>query len=182
MAEFSSFIDDVWSRFPVLQKTELTDVTDHNIVWSLDEYVDAGYVNFETDRKELYRLSILIENFAAKNNAPLLATFENNKRYKYVEERYMELLQKLPKAWIIADFTNPSLAPQPPGNTEVLSCDGTNLTSMWIVVSRRSTGPFGLVAEEMSDGKYRGFFTISPMIVQDAINKISKTLKKPIVI
>jgi len=72
-------MDEIWSQFPGLSDQKLTDLTDHNILWSLDEYVNAGYVNFKTGTKELYRLSILLENYAVKHNAPLLATFETKK-------------------------------------------------------------------------------------------------------
>lgn len=160
-----------------MSEKEITDITDHNLLWTLEEYIKAGYVNFKTDRKELYRLSILLENFAVKNNSPLLATFETEKRYKYVEDRYIEILQKIPKSWIIGNFNNPFLAKQPPKNAQVVSCDGTNISDMWIVVTKNSTGPFGLLAENMGDGQYRGFFSISPPLIQKAIEKISKSLR-----
>ncbi|NNL59156.1 MAG: hypothetical protein HKP31_06825, partial [Nitrosopumilus sp.] len=163
--EYDSFMDDIWSQFPALKETKITDITDHNLLWTLTEYIKAGYVNFKTGRKELYRLSILLENYAVKNNVPLFATFETSKRYKYVEDRYTEILSKIPKAWVIGDFNNPSLAPQPPGSTEVVSCDGTNVSDMWIVVTRGPDGPFGLVAENMGDGQYRGFFSYGPLII-----------------
>ena len=73
---------------------KLTDISDYNVLWSLDEYLKAGHVKFNTNRKELYRLSILIENYAARNKEPLLATFETEKRYMYVKDRYVELLEK----------------------------------------------------------------------------------------
>jgi hypothetical protein len=141
-------MDEIWSQFPGLSERESTDLTDHNILWSLDDYVKAGYVNFKTGTKELYRLSILLENYAVKHNAPLLATFEVEKRYRYVEDRYVEILKKVPKAWIIGDFKNSLLAPQPPKTTEVVSCDGM----------------------------YRGFFSISPKVIGKAIETINKAL------
>jgi hypothetical protein len=176
-AQYNSFLDELWNEFPGLSEKEITDITDHNLLWTLEEYIKAGYVNFKTDRKELYRLSILLENFAVKNNSPLLATFETEKRYKYVEDRYIEILQKIPKAWIIGNFNNPFLAKQPPKTAQVVSCDGTNISDMWIVVTKNSTGPFGLLAENMGDGQYRGFFSISPPLIEKAIEKISKSLK-----
>ncbi|AJW70663.1 hypothetical protein NADRNF5_0971 [Nitrosopumilus adriaticus] len=175
--QYNSFLDELWNEFPGLSEKEITDITDHNLLWTLEEYIKAGYVNFKTDRKELYRLSILLENFAVKNNSPLLATFETEKRYKYVEDRYIEILQKIPKSWIIGNFNNPFLAKQPPKNAQVVSCDGTNISDMWIVVTKNSTGPFGLLAENMGDGQYRGFFSISPPLIQKAIEKISKSLR-----
>ena len=174
---YQSFMDEIWSQFPGLSDQKVTDLTDHNILWSLDEYVKAGYVNFKTGTKELYRLSILLENYAVKNQEPLLATFETEKRYKYVEDRYGEILKKVPKAWIIGDFKNSLLAPQPPKTTEVVSCDGTNISDMWIVVTRGSEGPFGLVAEDIGDRMYRGFFSISPVVMGKAIQTINEALR-----
>ena len=174
---YQSFMDEVWSQFSGLSDWELTDLTDHNILWSLDDFIKAGYVNFKTGTKELYRLSVLLENYAVKNNQPLLATFETEKRYKYVEDRYVEILKKVPKAWIIGNFNNPLLAPQPPKTTEVVSCDGTNISSMWIVVTNGPGGPFGLVAEDIGDRLYRGFFSISPVVIGKAIQSINESLR-----
>ena len=170
-------MDEIWSQFPVLSDRELTDLTDHNILWLLDDYVKAGYVNFKTGTKELYRLSILLENYAVKHNEPLLVTFETEKRYKYVEDRYVEILKKVPKAWIIGDFKNSLLAPQPPKTTEVVSCDGTNISDMWIVVTNGPEGPFGLIAEDIGDRMYRGFFSISPIVIGKAIQTINEALR-----
>lgn len=176
-SSYQSFIDEIWNQFPKLSDQELTDLTDHNILWSLDDYIKAGYVNFKTGPKELYRLSILLENYAVKHNQPLLATFETEKRYKYVEDRYVEILKKVPKAWIIGDFKNSFLAPLPPKTTEVVSCDGTNISDMWMVVTRGPEGPFGLVAENIGDRKYRGFFSISPIVIGKTIQTINKALR-----
>ena len=177
---YKSFVEDVWSKFPELKKVKLTDITNYNYFWTLKQHIDVGYINFETERKHLYRLSVLLENYAVRNNAPLLATFETEKRYKYVEDRYNEFLGKIPKAWIIGDFKNPFLAPRPPQSTEVISCDGTNIENMWIVLTNRSTGPFGLVAENIGDGKFRGFFSISPPIIGNVIDNISEQLRTDI--
>ncbi len=177
---YESFMDEIWNQFAGLEETKLTDLTDHNILWTLTEYINAGYVNFKEGRKELYRLSILLENYAVKHNAPLLATFETGERYKYVEDRYTEILEKVPKAWIIGNFNNPLLAPQPPEPTEVISCDGTNISPMWIVVTRGPDGPFGLVAEEIGDNEYRGFFSYSPKVISKVIENIENKLKTKI--
>ena len=175
--QYQSMLDEVLKEFPKLSDVEITDITDHNLLWYLSEYIQAGYVRFQTNRKELYRLSILLEDYAAKHNVPLLATFETSERYKYVEKRYMELVKDIPKVWIIGNFNNPSLAPQPPKNSEVISCDGTNLTEIWMVLTKGEKGPFGLIAEDMGDGIYRGFFSISPSVIGKAIESTEKSLK-----
>ena len=169
--------DDIWNKFSKFAQVKNTDLTDHNILWTLEEYQKATYVNFRTGKKELYRLSILLENYAVKHNSPLLATFETEARYKYVEERYREILTKISKAWIIGNFNNPDLAPHPPASAEVISCDGTNISPMWIVVTKGEKGPFGLVAEEMGDGDYRGFFTTNLDIMTSVIENINEQLK-----
>ena len=179
-AKYVSFLNEIQSHFPGLSEGKITDISDYNLLWSLDEYVKAGHVNFKTDRKELYRLSILIEGYAARNRQPLLATFETEKRYKYVEDRYVELLEKIPKAWIVGNFDNPYLAPKTSENAQVISCDGTSISDMWIVATRGKNGPFGLVAEDIGDGEYRGFFTISPQIMQKVIDSINQMLRASI--
>jgi hypothetical protein len=89
-------LEGVWSEFPELKKFKLTDISNYNYFWTLKQHIDVGYINFKIERKYLYRLSVLLENHAIRNKAPLLATFETEKRYKYVEDRYQELLQKIP--------------------------------------------------------------------------------------
>ena len=170
-------MDEILNEFPKLAEVKVTDITDHNLLWYLSEYINAGHVRFETGRKELYRLSILLENYAVKHKAPLLASFETAKRYKYVEDRYIELVEDIPKVWIIGNFNNPSLAPQPPKNTEVISCDGTNLSEIWMVLTKGENGPFGLIAEDIGNGIYRGFFSISPSIMGKAVKSIERSLK-----
>lgn len=174
--KYTSFIDEVWSSYPALSKREFTDDSELKS-WSLGQYISAGYINFRTDRKTLYKLSMMLENFAVKNNAPLLATFENESLYKYVEDRYIEILKKVPRAWIIGNFNNPFLAQNLPNTVEVISCVGTNISDMWIVITKRSTGVFGLVAEDVGDNNFRGFFSISPMVIRKTIENICTTLK-----
>lgn len=177
---YNSFLAEVYNSFPALAQVKQTDVTDHNALWTLDDWIKAGHVRFSTSRKELYRISILLENYAVKNNAPLLATFEVEKRFKYVEERYVEILKKIPKAWIIGNFNNPFLQPHPPQGAEVISCDGTNISDMWIVITRGPSGPFGLVAEDRGDAQFSGFFSTSPQVIQKVIGIINQNLKTQI--
>ena len=177
---YKSFVEDVWSNHPGLRDLKATDITNYNYFWTLQQHIDAGYLNFEAGRKHLYRLSVLIENYAVRHNTPLLATFETEKRYKYVGDRYRELLDQLPKAWIIGDFKNSYLAPNPPPTAEVISCDGTNIANMWIVLARGENGPFGLVAENIGEGMFRGFFSISPTVIGTVVQNISEQLKTPI--
>lgn len=174
--KYTSFIDEVWSSYPALSKRDFTDESELKS-WSLEQYIAAGYINFRTDRKTLYKLSMMLENFAVKNKVPLLATFENESLYKYVEDRYTEILKKVPRTWIIGNFNNPFLAQKLPNTVEVISCVGTNISDMWIVITKRSTGVFGLVAEDVGDNNFRGFFSISPMVIRKTIENISTTLK-----
>ena len=69
--QYQSMMDEILNEFPKLKDVEVTDITDHNLLWYLSEYIKAGYVRFETGRKELYRLSILLENYAVKYKVPL---------------------------------------------------------------------------------------------------------------
>jgi len=174
--KYISFIDQVWENYPVLSKRRMTDENELKS-WSLENYISAGYINFRADRKTLYRLSVMLENFAVKNTEPLLSTFESESIYKYVENRYVEMLKKVPKTWIIGNFNNPFLAQNLPDTVEIISCVGTNISDMWIVITKRSTGVFGLVAENVGDNNFRGFFSISPMVIKKTVENICTTLK-----
>ena len=48
---------------------------------------------------------------------------------------------------------------------------------MWIVATNGKNGPFGLIAEDIGDGLYRGFFTISPQIMKKTIDLINRALR-----
>ena len=99
-----------------------------------------------------------------------------------MEERYLEILSKISKAWIIGNFINPELAPHPPQSAEVVSCDGTNISPMWIVATRGEKGAFGLIAEDLGDREYRGFFTSNTNIMKAVIDDINEQLKIKITI
>lgn len=174
--KYTSFIDEVWSKFPALAKRDPTDDSDL-MSWSLDDFINAGYTNFKTGRKPLYRLSVMLEKYAMKNSAPLLATFETESLYKYVEDRYIEILKHLPKTWIVGNFNNPFLAQNLPETAEVISCVGTNISDMWMVITKGQHGAFGLVAEDIGDDRFRGFFSISPMVIGKAVQTINETLR-----
>ena len=58
--------------------------------WNLQDFQDGGYLNFTADRSDLFALSIMIENYASKHTAPLLASFETDKRYEFVKDRYLK--------------------------------------------------------------------------------------------
>ena len=112
----------------------------------------------------------MIENYAVKHRAPLLAAFEEEGRFKYVEDRYMKIMRKIPKTWVIGNFNNPFLAQNLPESVSVLSCIGTPLKTVWVVITRDSNGPIGLVAEEIGDKKFRGFFSTKSEIVKHTVD------------
>ena len=41
---FVNFIDDIWNKFSKFAQVKNTDLTDHNILWTLEEYQKATYV------------------------------------------------------------------------------------------------------------------------------------------
>ena len=61
-------------------------------------------------------------------------------------------------------------------NSEFLSCSNTNVANVWTVITRGPYGPFGLIAEEYEDGKFRGFFTLNSNVCRHALNVMGKTL------
>jgi hypothetical protein len=66
LQKYTSFIDKVWRSYPTLSKREFNDESELKS-WSLGQYISAGCINFHTDRKTLYKLSMMLENFAVKN-------------------------------------------------------------------------------------------------------------------
>jgi hypothetical protein len=48
---------------------------------------------------------------------------------------------------------------------------------MWIVITKGEKGPFGLVAEDVGDDQYRGFFTSNSDIITSVIEDIQEQLK-----
>ena len=59
---YTGFVGHVWDEFPQLAEW-------HNIdnsklpMWKLEQFVEAGYHNFLAERKPLYNLSTMIENY-----------------------------------------------------------------------------------------------------------------------
>ena len=176
------FLETIANNFPEIQKNELTDITDSSRFTSLQDYINADLVSFDkVKRVDLYKLSMLIEKHAQDAYEPILATFETEHLYKYVENRYLKILKNIPKAWIIGGFDNPFFAPKtPPDKAELLTCAGTNLQNMWIVISRGPDGLFGLVAEDIGGVEkgdwFRGFFTSRTEILRSVIAKINATM------
>ena len=164
-----SLIENVFAKFEKLRSIpdEKEDIFTN---WNFQDFQDKQYLNFTADTSDLYALSIMIENYAVKHRAPLLAAFEEEGRFKYVEDRYMKIMRKIPKTWVIGNFNNPFLAQNLPESVSVLSCIGTPLKTVWVVITRDSNGPIGLVAEEIGDKKFRGFFSTKSEIVKHTVD------------
>ena len=177
--QYKSFIEELKIQCPELPKDNLKDVTINSGLSTLEDFTKAEFVNFEAKREDLYRLSMDIEAYAVKNYVPLLATFETEKLYKYVQKRYTDILKKIPHAWVIGGFDDPFLIPPDsvPGTAEILSCVGTNIETMWIVVTRGPNGPFGLVVEDLGDDKFRGFFSMDSKIIEKVIKMINDIMR-----
>ena len=48
---------------------------------------------------------------------------------------------------------------------------------MWIVVTKGPNGPFGLVAEDIGNDKFRGFFSVDSKIIEKVIKIINDTMR-----
>ena len=170
-----SLVETVFNKFP--EKKDIPKQGEDIFTrWNFQDFQDGGYLNFTADRSDLFALSIMIENYASKHNSPLLASFESEKRYEFVKDRYMKMMKRLPRTWIIGDFNNPHLAQTLPETVKVLSCVGTPLSKVWAVVKRGPDGPIGLIAEEYGIGKFRGFFSVLPDILQVALDAMGDVL------
>ena len=176
---YASFVENVFQKYPALKDVTKVD-SKQFLKMNQKDLLLKGYMNFVATRKELYRLSVLIENYAVQNNAPLLASFENEGKFKYAEKRYLKIMNKVPKVWVIANLNNPFLAQDFPKNAQTISCNGTNLDIVWVVLTKGPAGPMGLVAEELVDGNFKGFFSVSPNIIKETISLINTTLKRNI--
>jgi len=170
---YTGFVGQVWEEFPQLSEWHNLD-NDKLPIWKLEKFIDAGYHNFVAERKPLYHLSKLVEQYAKENNQPLLSTFEKIAKYKFVENRYQDMIKQIPKIWIVADFGRIGI--KTPLNIELLNCRDTNLANVWSVITRGPYGPFGLIAEEFEDGKFRGFFTLNPNVTRHVLDVMGKTL------
>ena len=169
-----SLIQTVFAKFEKFQAIpdEKEDVFTN---WNFQDFQDKQYLNFTADTSDLYALSIMIENYAVKHRAPLLAAFEEEGRFKYVEDRYMKIMRKIPKTWVIGNFDNPFLV-DVPETTSAISCVGTPLKKVWAVITRDSNGPIGLVAEEVGIKKFKGFFSTKSEIVKHTVDIMGDVL------
>ncbi len=177
--EYESFLDELKTICPELPEGDVKNITNDSSLSTLEDFTKAKFVNYNAKRKDLYKLSMDIEAYAVKNYVPLLATFETENLYKYVQKRYTDILKKIPHAWVIGGFDDPFLIPPEtvPQTAEILSCLDTNIEKMWIVVTKGPDGPYGLVAEDLGDGNFRGFFTMDHKIIEKVISIINKTMR-----
>ena len=170
-----SIVEPAWEIFP--EKRGVPEQGDEIFTqWNFQDFQDSGYLNFRADRADLFALSIMVENYAAKHKYPLLASFEDESRYKFVEDRYIKLMKTIPRVWVIGNFNNPNLAQTVPPSCKVISCIGTPISTVWAVVTRGSDGPVGLIADEVGNRKFKGFFTTNPDVMQHAVDLIAETL------
>ena len=173
---YEGFVGNVWEEFPQLAEWHNFD-SKSLPMWKLEKFVESGYHNFTAERKPLYHLSKLIEKYSQENNQPLLATFEKIARFEFVKDRYQAMMSNIPKVWIIADLDKSvDEKKKMPSNAYFLNCHNTDLMNVWSVITRGPYGPFGLIAEEFEDGKFRGFFTLNPHVCRYALNVMGKTL------
>ncbi|NNL59157.1 MAG: hypothetical protein HKP31_06830 [Nitrosopumilus sp.] len=170
---YAGFVGEVWEEFPQLAEWHDDDPSMLQM-WSMEKFIEAGYHNFHAERKQLYHISKLIEKHAEENSQPMLASFEKIARYKFVEKRYQKLIEKIPKIWVIADYGETKIDAPPKIN--IINCKDTHLSDVWSVITRGPYGPFGLIAEEYEDGKFRGFFTLNPNVCRHALAVMGKTL------
>ena len=172
---YEGFVGEVWEEFP--QLAEWHDLDPSVLpMWTMDQFIEAGYHNFHAERKQLFHISKLIEKYAQENSQPLFATFEKIARYKFVQKRYQKLIEQIPKIWVVADFDETPI--DTPQKIDVINCKDTILHDVWSVITRGPFGPFGLIAEEYESGKFRGFFTLNPTVCRHAVGKMGKILGK----
>ena len=69
-AKYTSFLDEIQSYFTGFPDGKLNDISDYNSLRSLNDYFNAGHVNFHTDRKQLYRLNMLSTNMPQETKRP----------------------------------------------------------------------------------------------------------------
>ena len=170
---YTDFVGRVWEQFP--QLTQLHDSENIALpMWDLDKFVESTYHNFKAERKPLYRLSKLIENYAQENYKPLLASFEKIARFKFVERRYSTIINKIPRIWIVGDFEKTQFHLS--SKIDVLNCKNTDLVNVWSVITRGPHGPFGLISEEFENDNFRGFFTSDPDICRYALKIMGEKL------
>ena len=59
----------------------------------------------------------------------------------------------------------------------IFSCVGTNLTTVWLVITRDENGPIGLVADDIGQGRFKGFFSTDSKIVKYAVDLAAYELR-----
>ena len=170
---YDGFLGNLWQKFP--QLSQLHNPGNSELPqWGLDEFIESRFHNFSSDRRPLYHLSRLIEDYAKQNYAPLVTSFEKPSRFKFVETRYGKLVDQIPKISVIADFGKTQFFLSPKIN--VLNCMDTDLVNVWCVFTKAESGPFGVIAEEFQDGKFRGFFSFDSTVCNEAIKQMEDTL------
>jgi hypothetical protein len=134
---------------------------------------------YTTTRKNMLLLSRGIENVVRIkppfNKFTLISLFQRNSNFNDVKEQYITLSPLTKKLYLIgksglASGVNLSNV------GDIIDIEGSDLEKNWIILSIAADEGCGLVAEEFKPGRYRGFFTNNPALVDRCLSTLNDSL------
>ena len=133
---------------------------------------------YTTSRKNMLLLSSGIENIVRVkppfNKFVLLSLFQRVSNFNSVKEQYYEMAPLTKKLYLIGGRGLAAGIKLP--NTEIIDSTSSGLEKNWVIIALAQDEGCALIAEELEDGRYRGFFTTNRNLSDRCLGVLKRLL------
>ena len=133
---------------------------------------------YTTSRKNMLLLSSGIENIVRIkppfNKFVLLSLFQRVSNFNSVKEQYNEMTPLTKKLYLIGGRGLAAGIKLP--NTEIIDSTSSGLEKNWVIIALAQDEGCALIAEELEDGRYRGFFTTNRNLSDRCLGVLKRLL------
>ena len=133
---------------------------------------------YTTSRKNMLLLSSGIENIVRVkppfNKFVLLSLFQRVSNFNSVKEQYNEMTPLTKKLYLIGGRGLAAGIKLP--NTEIIDSTSSGLEKNWVIIALAQDEGCALIAEELEDGRYRGFFTTNRNLSDRCLGVLKRLL------
>lgn len=134
---------------------------------------------YTTTRKSMLLLSRGIENIVRIkppfNKFTLISLFQRNSNFTDVKEQYITISPLTKKLYLIGN-TGLASGISLSHVVDIIDFSGCGLENNWIIISLSEDEGCALIAEELTPGKYRGFFTNNRNLVNRCLDTLNNSL------
>ena len=109
------------------------------------------------------------------NKFTMISLFQRNSNFNDVEEQYTTISPLTKKLYLIGN-TGLASGVSLSNLASTIDFSGSGLENNWIIISLSEDEGCALIAEEISPGKYRGFFTNNQNLVSRCLDTLNNSL------